>query len=182
MYESNGGGGPPVSGCNAGFLVLGVGNIMMGDEGLGVIAVRRLLDEFTFPPAVVAMEGGVGGLSLLAAIRSAARIVIIDAVKANAMPGSIFIFDSEEVEVRREMKASLHDVGILEVMKTASLLGGCPPATVIGVQPGEMGEFGAGLTKMVESSMPLVVKIVVELLTQAGFEPQPRQAAFSPLP
>lgn len=163
-------------GADTSILVLGVGNVMMGDEGVGVIATRKLLDEFRFPPGVEIVDGGTGGLSLVPLIRSADRAIIIDAVEAGSKPGSIFMFNSDEVDGHPDAKLTIHDMGILEVLKTASLKGDCPPATIIGVQPGKTDELGAGLSRKVQSSLARVTNIVLDLLVNAGLEPQPREA------
>lgn len=164
---------------NTKVLVLGVGNVMMGDEGLGVHVVRRLMAEFIFPPAVEVVDGGTSGLALLPVIRRCQQALIVDAIEANAKPGSIFMFNAEEIDEPSTAKLTLHDISILEVLKTAALLGDRPPATIIGVQPGKMDEFGRGLSQAVKSKVPRVMEIVIKILAAEGLDAR-RQWIYSP--
>ncbi len=153
-------------------LVLGVGNVMMGDEGLGVQVARNLLQNYVFPPEVEVIDGGTGGLSLLSYIRSARRVIVIDAIQAGAEPGSIFMFDSDQLEETGGVKTSVHDIGIIDVLKTAGLLDDRAPATIIGVQPGKMDEFGGGLSPEVGDKIGRVIQMVLDHLAEAGFFPR----------
>ena len=153
-------------------LVLGVGNVMMGDEGLGVQVARNLLQNYVFPPEVEVIDGGTGGLSLLSYIRSARRVIVIDAIQAGAEPGSIFMFDSDQLEETGGVKTSVHDIGIIDVLKTAGLLDDHAPATIIGVQPGKMDEFGGGLSPEVGDKIGRVIQMVLDHLAEAGFFPR----------
>lgn len=154
-------------------LVLGVGNDMMGDEGVGVRAVRELSSRYNFPPDVRIMDGGVGGLSLLPTIRDADEVLIIDAVDARARPGSIFMFNSDEIEIADiTERLSMHDTGIVDVIRTAALMEESIDATIIGVQPKKMDEFGGGLSRPVEKNLGRVVEIVCDLLASRGYPPR----------
>lgn len=153
-------------------LVLGVGNDMMGDEGIGVLVARELNNRFTFPDGVKVVDGGVGGLSLMPMIRDADEVLIIDAVDARAKPGSIFMFNSEEIEVADSSeRLSIHDTGILDVIRTAALMNDRVDATIIGIQPKKMDEFGGGLSRPVEKNLGRVVEIVCDLLKSRGCPP-----------
>lgn len=155
-------------------LVLGVGNDMMGDEGVGVRVARELNKSYAFPGEVEVVDGGVGGLALLPLIRSADEVVIIDAIDASARAGSIFMFNSEELDYAQEPKLSLHDTGIMEVLKTAALMNEELGATIIGVQPKKMDEFGAPLSKPVARNLDRVIEIVLDLLASKGLHAEPR--------
>jgi len=160
------GASPGIATCD--LLVLGVGNVMMGDEGVGVKVARNLIKDYEFPPGVEVVDGGTGGLALLSFILHAREVLVIDAVEAGAEPGSIFIFPARSIQERKGIMTSLHDMGILDVLSTAGLLGGNPPATVIGVQPAKMDEFGGGLSPRVANKIPRVTELVLEHLEKAG--------------
>jgi hydrogenase maturation protease len=144
----------------------------MGDEGFGVRAARALIQRYMFPPGVEVVDGGTGGLALLPLIRTAENLLVIDAIDAGAEPGSIFFFDASELEEREKTKISLHDMGIMDVVNTACLLGSCPPTTIIGVQPGKMDEFGAGLSGAVSCRVERVLELVLEYLDEYSLRPQ----------
>lgn len=156
-------------------LVLGVGNDMMGDEGIGARVARQLNNKYVFPEEVEVVDGGVGGMSLLPLIRTADEILIVDAVDASAEPGSIFMFDCQELEVDEAPKLSMHDTGIIEVIRTAALMHEGLCATIIGVQPKQMDEFGAGLSKPVAATISRVIEIIIELLASKGLSPELKQ-------
>lgn len=155
-------------------LVLGVGNVMLGDEGLGVHIARHLLDTYIFPPGIEIIDGGTGGLALLPFIRSARRVIVVDAIETGAEPGSIFMFDAGEIEEIEKTRISLHDMGIMDVLNTAGILGDQPEATIIGVQPEKMDDFGAGMSEAVCASMTRVVELVLEQLRLEGLSPRPK--------
>lgn len=161
-------------------LILGVGNVMMGDEGFGVRVARDLIQRFTFPADVEVVDGGTGGLALLPLIRATDNLLVIDAIDAGAEPGSIFLFNASELEEREKTKISLHDMGIIDVVNTACLLGSCPPTTIIGVQPGSMDEFGSGLSHIVNNRVERVVELVLEYLESHNLSPQVK-GACSPI-
>lgn len=161
---------------NIQLLVVGVGNEMMGDEGVGVRVVRELIDSFVFPDTVAVVDGGLSGMSLLPMIRAAEEVVIIDAVEAAAKPGSIFMFNSEEVEIADPERLSVHDAGIREVIRNAALMGDALDATIIGVQPKKLDDFGGGISKPVAKNINRVIEIVLDLLASKGFTLEPKGA------
>jgi len=157
-------------------LVLGVGNDMMGDEGIGVRVARELIEGYVFPAEVEVVDGGVGGMSLMPLIRAAGEVVIVDAVDASAKAGSIFMFNSEELEMDDAPRLSVHDTGIVEVIRTAALMNEGLSATIIGVQPKKMDEFGADLSRPVARKMGRVIEIIIDLLESRGLAPEPKAA------
>jgi hydrogenase maturation protease len=129
-----------------------------------------------FPDVVDIVEGGEDGMSLLPAIRSAEEVVIIDAVSALAKAGSIFMFNSEEMVMEGSSKLSLHDAGILEAIKAAALMGDDLDATIIGIQPKKVEEFGSELSKPVARNMSRVVEIILDLMASRDLNPEPRDS------
>lgn len=161
---------------NIQMLVLGVGNEKMGDEGVGVRIARKLNNSFVFPDAVEVVDGGIDGISLLPLIRTATEIVIIDSVDRSARPGSIFMFNSEEMHLADTQQLSGHDEGIIEAINAATELGERVDATIIGVQPKNIDKFGSGLSKPVTKNMNRVIEIILDLLAARGLTPEPKGA------
>ena len=141
-------------------LVLGIGNILLQDEGAGVHAVRELMKR-TYPPEVEFVDGGTAGLDLLYLIEEASRLIIIDAVNGEAEPGTIFKFSPEELEDQfiPAVSNSLHDIGVLEVLYLGKTMGILPPTMVYGIQPASIG-WGMDLTPKVAAALPELVKLV----------------------
>lgn len=157
---------------NIQMLVLGVGNDMMGDEGVGVRIARQLNNSFVFPAEVEVIDGGVDGISLLPLIRSAAEVVIVDAVDRDARPGSIFMFNSEEMPLADAQQLSGHDNGIIEALDAAARMGEQIDAMIIGVQPKRTDAFGNGLSKPVTKNVNRVIEIILDLLAARGLSPE----------
>jgi len=143
-------------------LVIGVGNLLLKDEGLGIHVVRELQKK-EFPPGVEAIEGGLTGISLIDFFQGSRKVVLIDAADMNLAPGTVVRFTPEEIRSpSRNPKFSAHDLGLLEVLELAKALGQCPPEVVIiGVQPKEIS-WGTDLTPELRASLPRVLKAVLK--------------------
>ena len=144
-----------------GCVVIGIGNLLQSDDGVGVHAVRYL--EEKLPPGVTLVEGGVYGMDLLPFLEGCDKAVFIDAVDAGDDPGAVFRFSPREV--RKSLKTppvSLHDLGIYELIAAAQLLDQCPEdVTVIAVQVKSM-DLGMELSREVSESLPHVLRLVQE--------------------
>jgi hydrogenase maturation protease len=142
-------------------LILGVGNLLLSDEGVGVHIAQRMM-EMDLPPGVRVVEGGTDGFGLINIILEADRLILIDAVRGGGEPGSIYRFDIEECNPFPDrFKTSVHQISILEVINLSGLIGSTPKTTVIGVEP-ESLEMGMDLSPEVEAKVPRVIKIVME--------------------
>lgn len=121
-------------------LILGLGNLLMGDEGLGVHAVREL-EKRNLPAYVDVVDGGTPGLQILELMEGYDKVVIIDAVDAGMEPGTILRFGSQDVTSEEVGAAlSLHQEKVLRVLKLAEYLGrDLAPVVIYGMQPEAMG-------------------------------------------
>jgi len=140
-------------------LIIGVGNLILRDEGIGVHAVRAL-ERKTLPPQVEVIDGGTATIELLPAIQAAERIIVIDALRGGGLPGTIYRVSPEDLMVDAERLLSLHQVGLLEVLGMARQLGGNPEVVIIGVEPKEIA-WGMELTPEVETKLPKVIEAVL---------------------
>lgn len=142
--------------------VIGVGNLLMGDEGVGVRVVEYLVERGMLPEGVEAVDGGTGGLKLIPYLEGVDRVVVVDAFKGNGRPGSIYRFDIEEIPSRTLQKLSLHEVDLREVFSLFTLMKGRRPAgRIVGIEPG-MIAHGMGLTPEVEAAIPKAADAVLE--------------------
>lgn len=140
-------------------LILGVGNILLQDEGIGVHVVRELM-KHTYPPEVEFIDGGTAGLDLLYLIEDASHLIIIDAVNGDGAAGTIYKFAPEELdEFMPTISNSLHDIGVMEVLNLGKTMGILPPAVVYGMQPAVI-DWGTDLSPDVTASLPRLVKQV----------------------
>jgi hydrogenase maturation protease len=144
-------------------IILGIGNLLLSDEGIGVHVANELL-KMDLPPEVSVVEGGTDGFRLLNIITEADRLIVIDAVRGGEEPGSIYRFDINEIRsVPTGFKTSVHQIGILEVINLSELIGKTPQATVIGVEPKSL-EMSMELSPEVKAKVPRVIELVLNEL------------------
>jgi hydrogenase maturation protease len=136
------GAGPPT-------VVLGVGNPLMGDDGLGLAALERLRAEFVFDPPVEFVDGGTDGVRLLPVVEDAGRLLVLDAVRTGAEPGALVTLHAEDLPHALPLAVSPHQIDLRQVFALAVLRGTLPrELVVLGLEP-EQVEFGAGLGDLV---------------------------------
>ena len=145
-------------------LVLGLGNIIMRDEGLGVRACERLTQRYRLPDDVTVLDGGTLGLDLLPYLEGVTDLLIIDAVSAGAPPGSLVRLENEQIPQTLALKTSMHQVGLQELLAVMALRGQTPPRVVLwGMEPLIL-EPGLDLSEPVLANLDtLVASVVAEL-------------------
>jgi hydrogenase maturation protease len=143
-------------------VILGIGNVILRDEGVGVHAVREL-EGRDLPPRVQVIDGGTALMDLLTVIQEAERIIVIDALKGGGEAGTIYRVTPDDLMAETERALSLHQVGLLEVLGMVKQLGGDPQVVIIGVEPKEIS-WGMELTPEVEARLPRVIDAVFEEL------------------
>lgn len=147
----------------AGTLVLGLGNILRGDDGFGVRVVEAV-GQMSLPRDVRVQEGGTGGITILQMIEGFRRVIVVDTVDAGLPVGSVIKTTVEEDQLTEEnAQCSLHSAGLATALRLGAALGGHPPVTLIGVQGHEFG-WGSGLSEPVAAALPKVIEMVVEVL------------------
>jgi len=151
-------------------LVLGVGNILLSDEGIGVRVVEELLRRYTFPPNVDLIDGGTASLQLLPLIEEADHLIVVDAVEGGAPPGTILRAERQEGGIGVPEKTSLHEVGLLEVLSLAELHSRCPPTVIVGIQPKDLSP-SLSLSPELEASIPRAIEAVIAELDRLGASP-----------
>jgi hydrogenase maturation protease len=145
-------------------LVLGVGNLLLSDEGLGVHAVRALQEDPRLPMEVTVVDGGTLGPRLLDFVLGCDRLVLIDVAKFGAAPGTMFRLEGNQVRQRLRDKQSAHDWGILEVLAQAELVGHRPDTVIIAAEPLDIRTFSTELTPPLASALPTIVTAVLREL------------------
>jgi hydrogenase maturation protease len=139
-------------------LVLGIGNVLMGDEGVGVHAVRTLEHE-AWPDHVACLDGGTGGFHLLEFLQDAEWIILIDATVDGQPAGTVSVTRPRYAsDFPRSLTA--HDVGLRDLIEAASLVGGLPDVTLVTVSIAGMQSMTPGLSPAVEAAIPVVRHLV----------------------
>lgn len=151
-------------------LILGIGNILLGDEGIGVYAVQALEKNAKFTPYFDIVDGGTCGMELLDCMAKREHIIVIDAVLANRAPGDIMVLYDEQVPTFFSRKISPHQLGLCDVLSALKLTDEFPQhLCLIGVQP-ESLSAGIGLSDRLKSVLPQVHQQLVVELAKYGFD------------
>jgi hydrogenase maturation protease len=149
-------------------VVLGVGNTLLSDEGIGVRAIEKLELDYILPPEVVIVDGGTTGMEMLDDLSKCDHIIIIDAVRSGKAPASIVRLAGEQVPVFFKTKLSPHQIGLSDVLATLAFIDEQPGGvTVIGVEPVSLAT-GMSLSPQVEARLPELMDLVVTELRELG--------------
>jgi hydrogenase maturation protease len=151
---------PPPSGIT----LIGLGNLLLRDEGAGIHAIRHLQAHWRIPPELEIVDGGTGGLDLLPFIEKRNKILFVDTVNFGREPGYIGELCNPEVPAFSALKDSLHHLGLSDVLAAAQLLDVLPKEIcLIGIQPQAI-ETGLELTPEIQNRLePLVARITAQL-------------------
>jgi hydrogenase maturation protease len=134
-------------------LVLGLGNTIMADDGVGPKVVALLLEQGGLPDGVVLLDGGTLGLDLLPRLEGVQRLIIVDAVETGQLAGSLVRLTGDEVPLALETKLSPHQMGLKDLLAVARLMNQLPSEVIlIGVQPAII-EMDTELSPVVESRL-----------------------------
>ena len=141
--------------------ILGVGNELLSDEGVGIHAIKELQKK-GLPSEIEVLEGGTDGFGLLNIITSTEHLIVIDSLKGGGKPGSIYRFHIDDAPSCPDLfKTSVHQIGILEVINLSSLIGNTPDTVVIGVEPKEL-KTGMTLSPEIKKKIPRIIELVLE--------------------
>ena len=145
-------------------LVLGIGNILLRDEGVGVRVIERMRAA-DLPKGVELVDGGTAGADLLDVLAERRKVIIVDAVQADCEPGTVVRFGADDLARPEREGISLHELGLYEALMMTEKLGCAPEEIVVfGVKPKEVG-YGLELTKEIEAIVPDIIELV---LTEIG--------------
>jgi hydrogenase maturation protease len=147
-------------------MVLGIGNILNTDEGVGVHAVRALQARYGEPEKFQLLDGGTLGLNLLPLVDDATHMLILDAVDAGKAPGSVVELYGDDIPLFGGAKLSEHQLTFTEVLGLALLRHTLPEnLALLGVQPESLA-IGIGMSPVVESALPEILKRAETLLAR----------------
>jgi hydrogenase maturation protease len=142
-------------------LVLGVGNTLLKDEGVGVHVIEQL-QSMNLPEDVEVLDGGVLGLDLLENMEGRKKVIIVDAVQGGEAPGTIYRLTRKNIDMgKNRFLSSLHDIDLPYVLNVADFMGKHIDPVIIGVEPKDMS-VGLELSKEIEAKIPEVIKMVMK--------------------
>ncbi len=159
---------------NGRILVIGMGNVLMQDEGIGVRAVEELEQRYHIPDGVEVIDGGTTGMELFEPMRGAKSLIIADAVNTAAPHGTLVRIANEQIPAFFQTKLSNHQLGVSDLLALLALKGETPQqVTIVGMVPHSL-ENRLGLTPEAEAGLEGMVRMLVEELASLGVEVQPR--------
>lgn len=142
-------------------VILGLGNILFQDEGVGIHLVHQLMQEAIALKTEI-IDGGTEALSLLGIVEAAEKLLVIDAISDSEPPGTVKVVPGEEVPLALALTTSVHQIGFQEVLALAQLRGRLPAQMVlIGVEPQTIG-WGMELTPLIAEQLPRVKAMIYQ--------------------
>lgn len=153
-------------------VVLGAGNTLMMDEGVGVRVIERLLEEYDFPPEVEVLDGGTSSMEMLEDLENLDALIVVDAVYAHQPVGEVIKLVDDDVRAFFRRKLSPHQIGLSDVLASLEFMGRAPQRmVVIGVKPVEL-ELSMELTPRIAAQVPTLMNMVVDTLADFGVPPR----------
>lgn len=159
-------------------LVLGIGNILMLDEGVGNRVAVELEKNYQFPDDVRIMDAGTMGLGMIHLFRGVEFLLVVDAMDGSGHPPGTVVRIAPEEFAPNQVMHSLHDIRFVDVLEAAKLIGIMPEADCIGIQVQDMSpaEITIGLSEPVEAAVPRSIAAVLYVLEERGVEIQPLES------
>ncbi len=149
-------------------LVLGVGNILFTDEGLGVRCIEHMQEKFTFSSNVTLMDGGTLGTKLMGPILDSDYLIVCDAVLCDDKPGSVYRLIGDDLRKSLAFRDSMHQTDLVDTLGMCELVGNRPEAVVIGMEPFDYESMALELSPTAVSSLPVMIESVVREIEKAG--------------
>ncbi len=154
--------------------LIGLGNLLMRDEGVGVQMVRAIEECYELPPELEVVDGGTAGLDLLPYIEGRDRVLFVDAVNFRKEPGYIGVMENEEIPALFATKGSLHHLGLMDLLAAAQLLEVAPrEICLIGIQP-QILEIGLELSLLLQGKLEFLLRRIIAKLKEWGLVVVPR--------
>lgn len=153
---------------NDNITILGVGNILYRDDGVGIRVVEKLEKEYDFPDHVQIVDGGVLGINLMGIISNAGRLIVVDTVLNHGKPGDLHRLEHDDIPNRILAKNSLHQVDLIEALTLCSALDHVPQTTIIGIEPKDLNTLSEIMTPEIESRVNDLTQAVLDELVSIG--------------
>jgi len=154
-------------------LILGIGNLLMRDDGIGIHVAQRMKD-MTLPPDVEVIDGGMLVLEYLYLIEGREKVIVIDAIKTDDSPGTIYRYKNGEIEKKRkDFSLTPHEAAFMKNLNASYLLGTNPEEVIfIGIRPADTGEsdlkLDTNLSPTLEKKVPEIIEMVMKEIMMKG--------------
>ncbi|WP_319522121.1 HyaD/HybD family hydrogenase maturation endopeptidase [uncultured Desulfosarcina sp.] len=142
-------------------MILGVGNILLSDEGFGIRVVEALEERYDFPDNVSVIDGGVLGINLMGIISEADQLIVVDVIRNGGQPGDLYRIDGEAIPERIRAKNSLHQIDFLESLTLCQALDKVPETVIVGIEPKDIETLSVDLTAATADRIDDVIQMVL---------------------
>jgi hydrogenase maturation protease len=156
--------------------IVGLGNILMKDEGFGVHFIRWIGNRWKFPDTVDLIEGGVMAYALLGPVCGCEHLIVIDVLKADDMPGSFYRFTLAEIEPKLPPPTSAHEVQFLDVLCKAEMLDQAPEVVFLCILPENIRDMDMEMSPLMREKFPLMEGLLMKELARHGIRPEKTHA------
>ena len=150
--------------------ILGLGNILLQDEGFGVHFIRWFSETYRLPDNVTATDGGTLGYMLLDILGGCEEAIIIDVIKLDDQPGSIYRFTQEEMEIHMPPPTSAHEVKFADVICKLEMMGEAPPMVFLCIVPEKYSEMNLEMSPVMKASFPKMAELLITELARHGLQ------------
>ena len=149
--------------------VVGVGNILYRDEGVGVYAARYLQQAYGFAPDIEVADGAALGFSVMDFFEESATVIVLDALLADADPGAVYRLPTERLlDLGPDVSPTAHEVDLIQVLKRARALGQSTEMVLLGIVPQDTSQMALGLTPRLAAAFPRFVEAALSEIRARG--------------
>jgi len=159
--------------------ILGIGNVLQKDDGLGVYASTYLKENYSFLEDVSIINGGVEGINLFSILEQSSRVLILDTIELEDDPASIYLLPATELSGRGLNSGGAHEIGVIQCLDMLELQGKeLPEAMVLGIVPQHI-TFEIDLSDTLKEAFEGYIKVALNFLKKEGIEAVPKDSNTS---
>lgn len=156
-------------------IIIGIGNVLQKDDGIGVYSASYLNENYDFSPKIDIINGGVEGIHLYNILEENNHIIVLDCLQLNDNPASIYAIPAKEISGYGLNNGGAHEIGILQCMDMMELQGKeIPEAIVIGIVPAEV-RFDFGLSLEITNAFESYISVILQYLSKQGINYIPKE-------
>ena len=151
-------------------IVIGVGNTLFKDDGIGVYTAWFLKNNYTFSPHLEILDGGTMGLNLIGYLQEYDRVILLDTLSIDAKPGQLYRIPAEEFHGLGAQRNTAHEVEIIQMLEAGELYGLKASVTILGIVPEDITSVSIGLSSSLEREFGSYLQLVLDEITSLGIK------------
>lgn len=161
--------------------VIGIGNILFNDEGLGIYATQFIKQNYRFTPQIELIDGGTLGMNMIHYYQSYERVLLLDTISVDesSPAGSVYNLDAKVLQGLGSCRKTAHEIEVLQTLELGALAGDMAEIQIIAMVPEEMDNVVMALTATVQQAMPLFIQTIIEELQKWGIQASPQGQRIS---